>query len=163
MKPPMQACRHVIWLTQVFTWYNSVVSVSRQASLRSSCAMMASSVTPPRRRRRRRSRGGCSGIGWRSPCLGLWPLLSKLGLTPSNKHCANGTHDGEVRRLRIRSRKMAYDPRDSKRKYKLITDHRIPINIHVRQNKVRREVHSKVLNEGKQKASMRLGNGIIVK
>ena len=134
----------------------------RRASMRSSCAMMASSVTPPRRRRRR-SGGGCSGIGWRSPRLDLWPLLSKLGLTPSNRHRVNGTHDGEVRRLGIRSRKMAYDPRDSRRKYKLITDRCIPINIHVRENKVRREVYSKVLNEGKQKASMRLSNGVIVK
>ena len=128
----------------------------------SSCAMMASSVTPPRRRRRK-SEGGCSGIGWRSPCLGLWPLLSKLGLTPSNRHRTNGTHDDEVRRLGIRSRKIVYDPHDSRRKYKLITNRRIPINIHVRENKVRRKVYSKVINEGKQKASTRLGNGVIVK
>ena len=58
---------------------------------------------------------------------------------------------------------MAYDPRNSRRKYKFITDCCILINIHEKENKVRREVHSKVLNEGKQKASMRLGNGIIVK
>ena len=58
---------------------------------------------------------------------------------------------------------MAYDARDNRRKYKLITDRYIPINIHVRENKVRREVYSKVLNEGKQKASMRLSNGVIVK
>ena len=58
---------------------------------------------------------------------------------------------------------MVYDPRDSRRKYKLITNRRIPINIHVRENKVRREVYSKVLNEGKQKASMRLSNGVIVR
>ena len=47
---------------------------------------------------------------------------------------------------------MAYDARDSRRKYKLITYRRIPINIHVRENKVRREVYNKVLNEGKQKS-----------
>ena len=47
---------------------------------------------------------------------------------------------------------MAYDARDNRRKYKLITDRYIPINIHVRENKVRREVYNKVLNEGKQKS-----------
>ena len=100
--------------------------------MRSSCAMMALSVTPPRRRRRK-SEGGCSGIGWRSPCLGLWPLLSKLGLTPSNRRRTNGTHDDEVRRLGIRSRMVANDPHDNKRKDKLIMGCRISIDIDERE------------------------------
>ena len=44
---------------------------------------------------------------------------------------------------------MAYDPRNSRRKYKLITDRCIPINIHERENEMRGKVYSKVLNEGK--------------
>ena len=46
VKPPMWAYCYAIWLTRVFTWYNSVVSVSRRASMRSSCTMMAYSITP---------------------------------------------------------------------------------------------------------------------
>ena len=71
--------------------------------------------------------------------------------------------DVEVRRLGIRSRKMAYDPRDSRRKDKLIMGRRILINIHERENEVRRKVYSKVLNEGKQKLSTRLCNGVIMR
>ena len=44
---------------------------------------------------------------------------------------------------------MANDPRDSKRKDKLIMGHRISINIHERENEMRGKVYSKVLNEGK--------------
>ena len=58
---------------------------------------------------------------------------------------------------------MAYDPRDSKRKDKLITGRRIPINIHKRKNEMRGKVYSKVLNEGKQKLSTKLYNGVIVR
>ena len=47
VKPPIIACRHTIWPTQVFTWHNSSLRVSRQASIFTSYAMMASSVTPP--------------------------------------------------------------------------------------------------------------------
>ena len=58
---------------------------------------------------------------------------------------------------------MANDPRDSKRKDKLITGRRILINIYKGENEIRGKVYNKVLNEGKQKASTRLGNGIIVR
>ena len=46
MKPPMTAYRRVIRLTRVFTRHNSSLRVSRRASMRTSCAMMASNVTP---------------------------------------------------------------------------------------------------------------------
>ena len=46
-KPPMRACHHAIQLTRVLTWYNSVESVSRRASMCLSYAMTASSVTLP--------------------------------------------------------------------------------------------------------------------
>ena len=65
-----------------------------------------------------------------------------------NGHRANGTHDGEMRRLKIRNRGVANDPRDSKRKDKLIMGHRVSIDIEERENEVRREVYGKILNEG---------------
>ena len=102
-------------------------------------------------------------MGWRSRHLGPWPLRSKLGLAPLNKRRTDGTHDGEVRRLGIRSRKVANDPCDSKRKDKLITGRRILIDIYKRENEMRRKVYSKVLNEGKQKSSTRLNNRVIVR
>ena len=46
-------------------------------------------------------------------CLHLWVLWSKLGLAPPNGTDANGTHSGEVRRIRNRDGKVAKDPRDS--------------------------------------------------
>ena len=58
---------------------------------------------------------------------------------------------------------MADDPRDSRRKDKLITGHRISINIYKGKNEIRGKFYSKVLNEGKQKASTRLGNGVILR
>ena len=65
-----------------------------------------------------------------------------------NGHRASGTHDGEMRRLKIRNRGVANDPRDSKRKDKLITGRRVSIDIEERENEVRREVYGKILNEG---------------
>ena len=56
--------------------------------------------------RRRRNRGGRSREGGRNSkssriiCLNSWPFRSKLGLTPPNKTGADGTHGGEVRRVR---------------------------------------------------------------
>ena len=65
-----------------------------------------------------------------------------------NGHRASGTHDGEMRRLKIRNRGVANDPRDSKRKDKLITGRRVSIDIEERENEVRRAVYGKILNEG---------------
>ena len=47
VKSPMAACRCAIWPTQVFTWHNLSLRVSRWASMCTSYAMMASNVTPP--------------------------------------------------------------------------------------------------------------------
>ena len=58
---------------------------------------------------------------------------------------------------------MVNDPRDRRRKNKLITGHRIPIDIDERENEGRREVFGKVLNERQQKASTRLSNRIMVR
>ena len=58
---------------------------------------------------------------------------------------------------------MAYDPRDSKRKDKVIMGRRISIDIYKGENKVRGKVYSKVFNEGNQKVSTRLSNGVIVR
>ena len=99
--------------------------------------MIASSVTPP-----------AEDLGWRSHRLDPWPLQSKLGLAPLNKRHADGTHDGEVRRLGIRNKRMTNDPRDSRRENQLITSHHISIDIYERENEVRRKVYSKVLYEG---------------
>ena len=65
-----------------------------------------------------------------------------------NGHRASGTHDGEMRRLKIRNRGVANDPRDSKRKDKLITGRRVSIDIEERENEVRRALYGKILNEG---------------
>ena len=58
---------------------------------------------------------------------------------------------------------MANDPRDSRRKDKFIIGCRILIDIYKRENEMREKVYSKVLDEGQQKASMRLSNRIIVR
>ena len=58
------------------------------------------------------------------------PLQLKLGLTSSNGHHANGTHNGEVRRLEIGDKEVAKNPRDSRRKDKLITGRHILIDIY---------------------------------
>ena len=47
---------------------------------------------------------------------------------------------------------MANDPCDRKRENKLNTGCRILIDIHDRENEVKMEIYSKVLNEGKQKS-----------
>ena len=97
---------------------------------------------------RGRSGGGWSRTGWRSRYLGPWPLQSKLGLAPSNEHHANGTHDGEMRRLGIRNRGMTNDPRDGRRTDKLIIGHRILIDIYKGEYEMRGKVNGKVLNKG---------------
>ena len=56
-----------------------------------------------------------------------------------------------MRRLGIRDKVMANDSRDSKRKDKLITGHRILIDIYKGEYEVRGKVNSKVLNEGQKR------------
>ena len=69
----------------------------------------------------------------------------KAGPHPLNRHRANGTYYGKVKRLRIRDRKMANDLRDSWRENELIMCRRIPIDIDERENEVRRKVYREVL------------------
>ena len=75
----------------------------------------------------------------------IWTHRLKLGLTPSNRRRANGTHNGEERRLEIRDRKMTNDPCDSRREDELIIGRRISIDINERDNEMRRKVYSEVL------------------
>ena len=66
-------------------------------------------------------------------------------------------------RLGIGDKGMMNDPRDSRRKDKLITGHRILIDIYKGEYEMREKVYSKVLDEGKKKSSTRLCNGVIVR
>ena len=75
----------------------------------------------------------------------MWPFWLKLGLTLSNGRATNGTHDGEVSRLRIGHKVMANDPHDSKRKNKLITGCCILIDVHKEEYEVRGKVSGKPL------------------
>ena len=43
----------------------------------------------------------------------MWLFWLKLGLASLNKSYADGTYNGEVRRIRNRDGKMVKDPRDS--------------------------------------------------
>ena len=58
---------------------------------------------------------------------------------------------------------MANDPRDSQRENELITDRRIPIDIYKGEYEVRGKVYGNLLNEGQQKSSTRLSNGVTVR
>ena len=57
----------------------------------------------------------------------------------------DGTHGGEVGRIKNGDGKMAKGPRDSRRKDKLITGHCILIDIKDRNDEMRGEVYSKIL------------------
>ena len=70
----------------------------------------------------------------------------KLCNTLLNGSDINGTHKCEVGRLKIRDKKRAKEPRDSRRKNELITGRRILI--YKGKYEVRREVNGKILNEG---------------
>ena len=85
---------------------------------------------------------------WRNRRLDPWPLRSKLCLTLLNRCRTNGTHGDEMSRIEIRNRGMANDPRDSKRKDKLIMGHRILIDIYKEEYEVRKEINRKILNKG---------------
>ena len=58
---------------------------------------------------------------------------------------------------------MANDPHDSRKKDKFITGRRILIDIYKGENEMRGKVYKKVLNEGKQKSSLSLCDGDVVK
>ena len=55
--------------------------------------------------RGRRSRGGRNSKSCKISRFRSRPLRSKLGLTPPNKSCANGTHNGVIRRIKNRDGK----------------------------------------------------------
>ena len=87
MKPSIRACCHAIQLTRVFTWYNSVASVSRRASMCSSCAITASSVTPPLKEEEEGAKGargvavlvrGCFGWSWASLYRTITTLMAHI-------------------------------------------------------------------------------------
>ena len=84
----------------------------------------------------------------RSHLLNLWPLRLKLGLALSKGSSIYGTHRGEVCRLRIGNRLVAENPRNSRRKNKLITGRCIPINIYEGEDEVREKIYSESLKKG---------------
>ena len=69
----------------------------------------------------------------------------KLGLALPNRSYADGNHNGAIRRIKIRDRKMAKDLHDSRRKDELITGRYILININDKGDEMRGEVNSKIL------------------
>ena len=72
-------------------------------------------------------------------------LHSKLALAPSSRFGVDGTHGGEIRRIRNENGKMAKDPYDSQKKDGLITGCRILIDIKDRSDKMRGDVNRKIL------------------
>ena len=80
--------------------------------------------------------------------LDLWPLRSKLGFASSNGRTTDNTYDREVRRLWIGDRHKVKNLHDSKRENKLITGHRILIDIHKGEYEVRGKVYCKPLKKG---------------
>ena len=107
--------------------------------------------------RRRRNNKSCRIIR-----LYSWLLQSKLGFTPPNSTNADGSYDGEKRRERNRNGEVLKDPRDSRRKDKLITGSGILIHIYNRCDEVRGKVNKKILCQGKRETSMRVSDGVIV-
>ena len=61
----------------------------------------------------RRSGGGRNSRSCEISRLYLWLFQSKLGLASLNKSYTDGTHNGEVRRIRNRDGKIAKDPHDN--------------------------------------------------
>ena len=91
---------------------------------------MVASVTPPLEEEGAKVDGAEEARGVAVSVHGRvgrsWALLCLM-------YCAGGTYDGEVRRLGIRDRGVANDPRDSRRKDKLIMGRHISISIHERE------------------------------
>ena len=70
---------------------------------------------------------------------------SIVSLAPPNISCVDGTYDSVVGRIMNRDRKMAKNPRDSRRKNKLITGSHILININGGSDEMSGEVNRKIL------------------
>ena len=113
--------------------------------------------------RGRKSKGGRNNWSCRTSRLHMWLFWLKLGLASLNKSYADGTYNGEVRRIRNRDGKMVKDPRDSWRKDELIMGCRILIDINDGSDEVRGELNRKILKERQQKSSMRLYDRVIVR
>ena len=96
-------------------------------------------------------------------CLYPWLLWLKLGLALSNRTGIDGTHNGEVRRVRNRDGEMVKDLHDSWRKDELITGRHILVDIEDRSDEMKREINREVLKKGQKKASMRLSDRVIVR
>ena len=117
----------------------------------SSCTMMASSITPPLEEEEGAEVDGMEWARVRGHFSRSWASLRRTNAALM------------APRLEIGNRGMANDPRDSRRKDKLITGCRILIDIYKGKYEVKGKVNSEVLNEGQQKLSMRLSNRIIVR
>ena len=113
--------------------------------------------------RGRRSRGRRNNRSCKIGHLHLWPLRSELGLTLLNKIGADGTHNGEVSRIKNGDGEVVKDPRDGWRKDALITGHHILIHIKDRCDEVRKEVNREVLKKRQKKRSTRLSDRVIVR
>ena len=113
--------------------------------------------------RGRRSGGGRNSWNCKTNRLHTWILRSKLGLTLLNRTSIDGTHGGEVGRIRNGDGKMKKDPHDSQRKYELITGCCILIDIKDRSDEVKGEVYRKILKEGQKKLSTKLCDRVIVR
>ena len=96
-------------------------------------------------------------------CLYKWPLWSKLGLAPPNRTDADGTYNGEIRRIRNGDEEMANVPCDRWRKDEFITGHRILIDIDDKCDEVKGKVYREVLKKRQKKMSTRLCDRIIVR
>ena len=104
--------------------------------------MIASSITPPPKEEGPEV-DGIEGAG--ESVVSIRGHFSRSRASLHRTDRANGNHDREVRRLWNRDRKIANDPRDSRRKNKLITGHRIPIDINDSNDEVRNRVYNEVL------------------
>ena len=113
--------------------------------------------------RRRMSKRGRNSRSCRINRLHSWLLRSKLGLAPPNRFSADGTHNGEIRRIRNGDEEMAKVPCDSWRKDELITGHRILIDIDDKCDEVKGKVYREVLKKRQKKASTRLCDRVIVR
>ena len=87
------------------------------------------------------------------------PLQLKLGLAPLDKTSTYGTHDDKKRKERNGNVKVLKDPRDGRRKDKLITSGGILIHIYDRiydrSDEVKEKVDRKILQKKQKKTSDR--------
>ena len=78
-------------------------------------------------------------------------ILVEVEPHPLNEIGVDGTHGGEVGKIRNGDGKMVKDPHDSRRKDELITGHCILIDIKDRSDEVRGEVYERSSKRDKRK------------